>query len=68
MINNALSQAIVAAPVPIPGDEGIQFDEEEGSLEEQRLETIKRKILEKLTIRLGGQPLHRAYGDRPFDC
>lgn len=61
MTNDVLLQTIVAVPTVgtegFPGSCGIRFDGNDCSSEEQRLEIIKRKILEKLIVRLDG-PLH----------
>ena len=61
MTNDVLLQTMVAVPTVgaegFPGSGGIQFDGDGCSSEEQRLEIIKHKILEKLIVRLDG-PLH----------
>ncbi|HWD92778.1 MAG TPA: hypothetical protein VG938_10550 [Verrucomicrobiae bacterium] len=56
MINGTLGQTPVVAPAPAgceyPYGEGIRFDEDAWTPEEEEMEVIKRKILEKLLVRL----------------
>jgi hypothetical protein len=56
MINGTLGHAPVVAPAPAgceyPYGEGIQFDQDTWTPEEENMEVIKRKILEKLLVRL----------------
>lgn len=56
MTNVTLGKTPMVAPAPAaceyPFGEGIQFDEEAWTPEEQEMEVIKRKILEKLMVRL----------------
>jgi hypothetical protein len=43
-----------------PGREGIQFDGEVCTPEEQQLDVIKKKILRKLQVRFAGKSFVRA--------
>jgi hypothetical protein len=56
MTNGTLGQAPVVAPAPAgcgyPYGDGIQFEENVWTPEEEEMEVIKRKILEKLLVRL----------------
>jgi hypothetical protein len=56
MTNGTLGRVPALAPAP-PGTEypfgdGIQFDEDVWTPDEENMEVIKRKILEKLLVRL----------------
>ena len=61
MTNGTLGQAPVVAPAPAgseyPFCEGIQFDEDAWTPEEEDMEVIKRKILEKLLVRLAPEKM-----------
>ena len=56
MMNGIVGQTPVVAPAvagsEYPFCEGIQFDEDVWTPEEEDMEVIKRKILEKLLVRL----------------
>jgi hypothetical protein len=56
MTNSTLGQTPAIAPAPSGSDypfcDGIHFDEEVWTPEGEDMETIKRKILEKLLVRL----------------
>ncbi|HEX4265415.1 MAG TPA: hypothetical protein VH597_13845 [Verrucomicrobiae bacterium] len=56
MINGTLGQTPVVAPASAgcvyPYSDGIQFEQDVWTPEEEEMEVIKRKILEKLLVRL----------------
>jgi hypothetical protein len=67
MTNGISGQTAVIAPAPedsgFPFGEGIQFDEDVWTPEEEDLEVIKRKILEKLLVRLEPANVSKIFRD-----
>ena len=67
MTNGTLGQVPAVAPAPAntgyPYGDGIQFDEDVWTPEEEDMEVIKRKILEKLLVRLEPANVSRIFRD-----
>jgi hypothetical protein len=72
MMNGSFAQATVAPSAlgdgRFPCGEGIQFDGDVCTPEEQRLEAIKNKILKKLAVRLDAPSFSGRSRDRPVIC
>jgi hypothetical protein len=69
MINGILGQTPAIAPGAANSGyaygDGIRFEDEVWTPEEQELEVIKRKILEKLMVRLGPDSISRTFPKPP---
>jgi hypothetical protein len=69
MINGILGQTPAIAPGAAnsgyPYGEGIQFENDVWTPEERELEVIKRKILEKLIVRLGPDRISGTFPNSP---